>query len=173
MVSIPFWIGMTAPIFGYFADQFGKRIFCLAGAISMGITTILLLLILPESSSIGIIYVCLIIFGLFIGSLCAYVLPCYPLICERKYVGTAFGIGYGLKNLGLSLFSFLGSISLGSNEDQFVTFFMFYLIIFSISMGLQFLVYLIDKKKGGNLNSSKPEIPEDTHELIERLKSFG
>ena len=100
MVSIPFWIGMSAPIFGYFADRFGKRIFCLGGAILLGLISLFLLLLVEGECGGTIIYICLVIFGLFIGSLSAYILPCFPLICERKFVGTAFGIAYGLKNLG-------------------------------------------------------------------------
>ena len=69
MVSIPFWIALTAPIFGYLADNFGKRIFCLAGAILMGWISIFLLMVISANSDIGIIYVCLIMFGLFISAL--------------------------------------------------------------------------------------------------------
>ena len=114
MISIPFWIGVSAPIFGIIAGKFGRRVFCLMGAISTGIFTILLLLIVPHDTNIGFIYACLIIFGIYVASLCAYILPCYPLICSRKFVGTAFGIGYGLKNLGLSLFSYIGGNILGN-----------------------------------------------------------
>jgi MFS family permease len=69
MVSIPFWMALTAPIFGYLADNFGRRIFCLGGACLMGMLSPFLLMVISSDVDIGVIYICLIIYGIFISAL--------------------------------------------------------------------------------------------------------
>ncbi|EGR30291.1 major facilitator superfamily protein, putative [Ichthyophthirius multifiliis] len=90
MISVPFWIGMTAPVYGIIADKFGRRVYSLLGTILIGMTTISLLFIIPGDVKVIIIYISLIMLGVYIASLSAYLMPCYPLICERRFVGTAF-----------------------------------------------------------------------------------
>lgn len=108
MTSIPFWIAFTAPIFGMLADKFGKRIFCLMGTSLVAMISIIILLIMPEDTPEGVIYIPLVAFGIFLSMMAAYLFPAYPLICSLDVLKAAFGIGYAAKNAGLSLFGFVG-----------------------------------------------------------------
>lgn len=84
MTSIPFWVAFTAPAFGIIADKFGKRVIGLFGTGMIALISVIVLLIFPDSTSEIVLYIPLVIFGLFLSSMAAYLFPVFPLLCNSN-----------------------------------------------------------------------------------------
>jgi len=117
LVSIPYWIAFSAPIFGVITDKYSKRCSLLCVTASMSLIPVLILYLTPSGSDHnGIVYFSLILFGLFLSMMCSYVFPTLPLLSEKRLLSTAFALCYCTKNGGTALLSFLGGQLLGDDD---------------------------------------------------------
>jgi len=157
MVSIPYWLSLSAPLFSLIADHFGRRIFGLSATCFMAILSAIILVTFPSTMSTLMLYIPLLSFGSFLGLMAAYLFPIFPLLCPPSKLRTAFGIGYAVKNMGVSGFGYLGGFVLGSDSDNCNAFILFFMGIFSIAFLINIYAYIIDKKAGGNINSILPK----------------
>lgn len=104
MLSIPYWIAFTVPIFGIFADKFGKRLLMMIVTTFLSVVSIFTLYIIPASDDIALVWVSLVIYGLFLSLLCAFLYPTVPLITQRNLLSTGFGITHTTRAGGKDIF---------------------------------------------------------------------
>ncbi|KAL4508245.1 hypothetical protein ABPG72_003549 [Tetrahymena utriculariae] len=173
MVSIPFWVSFSAPVFGIIADKFGKRIFCLIATALVALISIIVILIMPNSTAEAVVYIPLVAFGMFLSMMAAYLFPVYPLLCKLEVIKGAFGIGYASKNAGLSLFGYVGGQILGSDEENYSAYLFFFIGIFSVSIIVSIYGFMLDKKAGGNINSKRPQVSNVAEEISKRMSLGG
>ncbi|KAL4442172.1 hypothetical protein ABPG74_009190 [Tetrahymena malaccensis] len=157
LVSIPYWIAYSTPIFGYLSDKYGLRMIFLVLTSFLSFISVFILWILPTGQNDAIVYISLVIFGLFLSAMCAYLYPSLPLLSEKELLSTAFALGVSSKNAGLALFNYLGNILMGSKSEGYNDFFFFYVVIFFVSLAISCFIYYYDRKHGSILNSSTPQ----------------
>ncbi|EAR84148.2 MFS transporter (macronuclear) [Tetrahymena thermophila SB210] len=157
LVSIPYWIAYTTPLFGFVADKFGLRIIFFVLTSLLSFVSVFILWILPTGENDVIVYISLVIFGLFLSAMCAYLYPSFPLLSEKELLSTAFALGVSSKNAGLAIFNYVSNLILGSKSEGYNNFLLFYLIIFLVSLIISCFIYFYDRKHGSILNSATPQ----------------
>jgi predicted MFS family arabinose efflux permease len=106
LVSIPFWISFSSPIFGIIIDIIGMRIIGVIFSGFLGISTIFILYF--GNNSIYLVIFALVIFGLYLTTATTYLYPTIPLLCDNNKLTVAVGINSCFRNIGLSILSFIG-----------------------------------------------------------------
>lgn len=157
MVSIPYWLSLSAPFFSIFVGRFGRRIYGLAATCIMAIVSAVILLVFPSSMSTLSLYIPLVSFGVFLGLMAAYLFPTFPFLSPPSRLRTCFGIGYAVKNMGVSGFGYLGGFVLGGDSDNCDAFILFFMGIFFIAFLISIYAYIVDRQTGGNINSITPK----------------
>lgn len=100
LVSVPYWIAFSTPIFGLLADKFGLRCIFLGITTFLSFASVFILWILPVGENNAVVYTALIIFGIFLSAMCAYLYPTLPLLSKKELLSTAFAVCYATKNGG-------------------------------------------------------------------------
>ncbi|KAL4482820.1 hypothetical protein ABPG72_022380 [Tetrahymena utriculariae] len=157
LVSIPYWIAFGTPIFGFLADKFGLRCIFLGITTFLSFISVFILWILPTGENNIVVYMALVIFGIFLSSMCAFLYPTLPLISQKNLVSTAFAICYTTKNGGLALLNYFSGLLLGDDDQGYNSFLLCYVILFFISLCLSCLIYYYDRKHGSIINSTNPQ----------------
>ncbi|EAS02630.1 MFS transporter (macronuclear) [Tetrahymena thermophila SB210] len=157
LVSIPYWIAMTTPIFGILADKYGKRLYFMCCTTFLSFLSALILLLVPTGENYPAVYISLIIFGVFLSMMCCFLYPNLPLLSEKYLLSTAFAICYATKNAGTAILNYLGGLIMKNDNSGYnnflITFLFIYLTAFIISIGIT----LYDRKHGGIINSNTPQ----------------
>ncbi|EAR84147.2 MFS transporter (macronuclear) [Tetrahymena thermophila SB210] len=157
LVSIPYWIAFSTPIFGFLADKFGLRCIFLGVTTFLSFISVFILWLLPTGENDFVVYTALIIFGIFLSAMCAFLYPTLPLISQKELLSTAFAICYTTKNGGLALLNYLSGLLLGDDDQGYNSFLLCYVILFFISLCLSGLIYYYDRKHGSIINSTTPQ----------------
>ena len=97
MMTIPMLLlAFMTPLFGYITDKIGKRSHLMILATLILASSFVMLVIFPmcqNSGNCDIYYIVpLLVNGLGGSLFTAVIWPCIPLICDKKLLGTAFGI---------------------------------------------------------------------------------
>ncbi|KAL4442173.1 hypothetical protein ABPG74_009191 [Tetrahymena malaccensis] len=157
LVSIPYWIAFSTPIFGFLADKFGLRCLFLGITTFLSFISVFILWLLPTGENDVVVYMSLIIFGIFLSAMCAFLYPTLPLISQKELLSTAFAICYTTKNGGLALLNYFSGLLLGDDDQGYNSFLLCYVILFFISLCLSCLIYYYDRKHGSIINSTNPQ----------------
>ena len=160
-MSISFFVAAAfCPIIGILTDKIGKRVLLIV--LSCVCITIFHVVCLMTPDSYQPIYP--IFFLVFLGLGYSIYVTVYwaaiSYIVEPRFYGTAFGATYALSNLGLVIFPLLvGKLIDNTNLQEgyfWVSFTLAIVAAFGAVTGV--IVYFIDLKKGGILNSVHPDV---------------
>ncbi|KAL4457115.1 hypothetical protein ABPG74_014753 [Tetrahymena malaccensis] len=168
LVSIPYWIAFVVPLLGIFVEKFGYRCIGLVFSSFLALLSIFILLVAPSQQNLALVCSSLVIFGIFLSFMCAYLFPTIPFLSQKKILGTGFAICYACKNGGLALMNYICGQIMGNNSSGYNSFLLFFVINFFISLIISCLIYIIDRKQGSHLNSSTPLIKEEEEEIQEQ-----
>ncbi|KAL4472966.1 hypothetical protein ABPG72_020660 [Tetrahymena utriculariae] len=157
LVSIPYWIAMTTPIFGFLADKFGKRLYFMCCTTFLSFLSVLILLLAPTGSKYPAVYISLIIFGIFLSMMCCFLYPNLPLLSEKQLLSTAFAICYATKNSGTAILNYLGGLIMQNDNSGYNHFLITFLFIFLTAFIISIIITLYDRKHGGIINSNTPQ----------------
>lgn len=100
LVSIPYWIACTTPVFGYITDKIGYRCLFLVFTTILSFVSTLILYLLPTGSNDIAVYTALLIFGVFLSLMCSFLYPTIPLLSKKEVLSTGFAISFATKNGG-------------------------------------------------------------------------
>ncbi|EAR90098.2 MFS transporter (macronuclear) [Tetrahymena thermophila SB210] len=94
MLSIPYYIAYLVPLLGIMADKFGQRLIMMIVTSSFAVLSFLLLLIAPQGYNSAYVWIALVIFGLFLSLMSAYLYPTLPFITQKNLLSTGFGVAF-------------------------------------------------------------------------------
>ncbi|KAL4472967.1 hypothetical protein ABPG72_020661 [Tetrahymena utriculariae] len=157
LVSIPYWIAMTTPIFGILADKYGKRLYFMCCTTFLSFLSALILLLVPTNKNYPAVYISLIIFGIFLSMMCCFLYPNLPLLSEKYLLSTAFAICYATKNAGTAILNYLGGLIMKNDNSGYNGFLITFLFIFLAAFIISIIITLYDRKHGGIINSNTPQ----------------
>ncbi|KAL4471254.1 hypothetical protein ABPG73_018167 [Tetrahymena malaccensis] len=157
LVSLPYWIALTTPIFGFLADKFGKRLYFMCCTTFLSFLSVLILLLVPTGSNYPAVYASLIIFGIFLSMMCCFLYPNLPLLSEKQLLSTAFAICYATKNSGTAILNYLGGLIMKNDNSGYNNFLITFLFIFLTAFIISIIITLYDRKHGGIINSNTPQ----------------
>ncbi|EAR99608.2 MFS transporter (macronuclear) [Tetrahymena thermophila SB210] len=100
LVSIPYWIAFVVPLLGLFVEKFGYRCIGLVFSSFLALLSIFILLVAPQGENLVLVCASLVIFGIFLSFMCAYLFPTIPFLSQKQTLGTGFAICYSCKNGG-------------------------------------------------------------------------
>ncbi|EAS07268.2 MFS transporter (macronuclear) [Tetrahymena thermophila SB210] len=156
MMSVPYYIAYTVPIFGLCADKYGQRLSMMIVTSSFAIISLLMFLLAPQGSSPAIVWIAFVMFGIFLTLICTYLYPTVPLITQKNLLSTAFGITHTTRSAVVSLLSYLGGFLMKDDNSGSNEYLLTYLIIFALSLVVSIFTFFYDRKNGGFVNSRTP-----------------
>lgn len=162
---------LLSPIIGIIVDRIGKRLTMIVVADFVIMSTHILFILTPDGSEPIHPIFYLIFIGLAYSVHSTALWSALPFTIEEKILGTAYGGSYSIVNCGF----FIVPLAIGSLQETktmhgyfWVGIFLIILAFIGICTGLALLI--LDKKKGGNLNSKCPRAPQSlTFKNINRI----
>jgi len=84
----------------------------------MAIISAVILVAFSSSMPTLSLYIPLVSFEIFLDLMAAYLFPIFPFLSPPSKLRTYFGIGYAVKNMGISGFGYLGGFVLEGDSDN-------------------------------------------------------
>ncbi|KAL4428620.1 hypothetical protein ABPG74_009122 [Tetrahymena malaccensis] len=156
MLSIPYYIAYSVPLFGIMADKFGQRLIMMILTSSFGVLSFFLLFIAPQGSNSAYVWIALVLLGLFLSLVSAYLYPTLPFITQKNLLSTGFGIAFTTRGAFVSLFSYLGTFLMKEDNSGSNNYILTYMIVFLTALAVSIFTFYFDKKRGGLVNSKTP-----------------
>ncbi len=136
---------ILAPVFGHMLDRFGRRATVMVGGSILMVPAFLAMAftMIPPAFP-------MIVLGAAFVMVPAAMWPSIPLIVEKNYVGTAFGLTTMIQNFGLALFPWLNGLLRDSTQAYTASMVMFSTLgLFGLLFAL--LLLRADKREGNKL----------------------
>lgn len=152
---------LTTPLFGIWADKYGKRVSSMNFVTIIFILSLTFLIYIPKSFNSNIVILPLILIGLFYAIYATMLFPCIALSVKKKTVGTAFGLNNSIENLNLSIapliFGLIHDNTTNKREGYFWAV-MFLIVQAFLGLFTSVAVYAYDFIKNGKLEKSNNNI---------------
>ncbi|OMJ66286.1 hypothetical protein SteCoe_36920 [Stentor coeruleus] len=171
-----------SPFIGFIVDRIGRRLILVIVSCFFIMIAHILFIVTPDSSEPIYPIFYLILIGLAYSVHSTALWSALPFTVDEKVLGTAYGSSYSLSNIGF----FTVPLIIGTLQENtktmhgyfWVGIFFILLAFTGVCTGLALLI--IDKKKGGSLNSKSPHIAQPNsmnfrskRHFIHRFRSFG
>ena len=144
---------LATPLFGIWADKYGKRASTMLIMIVIFILSLLFLIYIPSDYSANIVILPMILIGLFYAIWATLFFPSIALVVRKDTVGTAFGLNNSIENLNLSISPLIFGLIHDNTQRKEGYFWSFMFLIAQAMIGLftMVVVYAHNHLKGGKL----------------------
>ncbi|XP_037817132.1 LOW QUALITY PROTEIN: major facilitator superfamily domain-containing protein 1-like [Lucilia sericata] len=168
--SIVYLISAVAsPLFGFIIDKTGRNVswICAATLSTIGAHTLLAFTMLNP-------YVGMVLMGLSYSMLAASLWPLVALIIPEYQLGTAYGFCQSVQNLGLAVITILAGMIVDNSNGDHTYVELFFLGWLTIALISTCVIYVYDRKTGGNLNLTPAQRTEYNNAIAAaRLMNAG
>lgn len=171
-----------SPFIGFIVDRVGRRLTLVLISCSLIMIAHILFIITPDASEPIYPIFYLILIGLAYSVHSTALWSALPFTVDEKVLGTAYGSSYSLANIGF----FTVPLIIGTLQEKTKTMHgyfwvgIFFILLAFTGMCTGLALLILDKKKGGNLNSKSPHTaqPNSTkfrskRHVMQRFRSFG
>ncbi|OMJ89248.1 hypothetical protein SteCoe_8636 [Stentor coeruleus] len=152
---------LLSPIIGYIVDKIGKRLIMIVVADFFIMSAHILFILTPDGSEPIHPIFYLIFIGLAYSVHSTALWSALPFTVEEKILGTAYGGSYSLANIGFFIVPLIvGSLQETKTMHGYFWVGIFFIILAFIGICTGLALLILDKNKGGNLNSKFPRAPQ-------------
>eukprot|EP01126_Amoeba_proteus_P029551 TRINITY_DN2915_c0_g1_i7.p1 TRINITY_DN2915_c0_g1~~TRINITY_DN2915_c0_g1_i7.p1 ORF type:complete len:410 (+),score=32.05 TRINITY_DN2915_c0_g1_i7:206-1435(+) len=158
LIAIPNFVAIVAaPFFGWMVDRLGRSVYWLGlGCVMQVIAHVFMLGHATGSYSVPPAFI-MVWIGIGYSLYAASIWPMLPFIIKSEMLGTAYGMMTSIQNFGLALFELIVGYIMDPYPDREPKKYVYPIILFIICAGISFvltiILFVVDLRRDGVLNS--------------------